>query len=349
MSALASIQTVDDLRRFLAVALQLEHATLPPYLTALYSIPERTNDEAQAVLRIIAHEEMLHMTQVANLLNAIGTQPDVTRPDFVASYPCKLPDGETQFDVHIQRFCKEALDEFLKIEQPKRPASGADLAKADRSGNSLLRVAGSEPVATLTIGDFYDEIARGFQKLHDQDGASLFCGQPDFQVRPEHVFNVGGKLRVVTDLPSALAAIQFIDEQGEGYDGKTVDQDNELAHYFRFQQLQASRKYQGGDPAGAPSGDPITVDYSVVYPIISDPVYADYPEGSDLRRYVADFAAYYQEFLGRIQVAFSGQPERIAETQAAMGEIRDRMRQIIREPIPGREDVNATPIFRPPP
>ncbi|MGO6670880.1 ferritin-like domain-containing protein, partial [Rhizobium ruizarguesonis] len=34
----SSIKTLDELKEFLYRAMQLEHATIPPYLTALYSI-----------------------------------------------------------------------------------------------------------------------------------------------------------------------------------------------------------------------------------------------------------------------------------------------------------------------
>ena len=35
---LRRISTVEDLHSYLHIAMQLEHATIPPYLTALYSI-----------------------------------------------------------------------------------------------------------------------------------------------------------------------------------------------------------------------------------------------------------------------------------------------------------------------
>ena len=40
------ITTVEELQRYLYAAMQLEHATIPPYLTALYSIHPGTNSDA---------------------------------------------------------------------------------------------------------------------------------------------------------------------------------------------------------------------------------------------------------------------------------------------------------------
>ena len=40
------IQSIEDLRTYLVIAMQIEHATIPPYLTALYSIRPGSNNEA---------------------------------------------------------------------------------------------------------------------------------------------------------------------------------------------------------------------------------------------------------------------------------------------------------------
>ena len=72
--------------------MQLEHATIPPYLTALYSIIPGTNSDAFHVLRVVAVEEMLHLTLVANVLNAVGGVPDLTAAGFRPALP-GLPAG----------------------------------------------------------------------------------------------------------------------------------------------------------------------------------------------------------------------------------------------------------------
>ncbi|MFF9337963.1 ferritin-like domain-containing protein, partial [Streptomyces albogriseolus] len=40
------IQTIEELHEYLYKGLQLEHATLPPYLTALYSLHPGKNSDA---------------------------------------------------------------------------------------------------------------------------------------------------------------------------------------------------------------------------------------------------------------------------------------------------------------
>ena len=77
------ITTREQLHQYLYAALQLEHATIPPYLTALYYIRPGTNADAYQLLRVTAAEEMMHLTLVANLLNAVDGAPDLTQPGFV--------------------------------------------------------------------------------------------------------------------------------------------------------------------------------------------------------------------------------------------------------------------------
>lgn len=126
----STIENRDDLLSYLNAAMALEHATIPPYLTAYYSIHSGTNSDAAHIIRVIAVEEMLHLTLVANVLNAIGGEPDLTRPGFVPSYPAYLPDGENDFTVDLRPFSPEAVETFCKIERPGQ-APGAGLPADD--------------------------------------------------------------------------------------------------------------------------------------------------------------------------------------------------------------------------
>ena len=103
-STAPAIRTVADLHYYLRVAMQLEHATIPPYLVALYSIKPGSNIDATNVIRAVVVEEMLHLTMAANLLNAVGGTPDLTYTGFVPTYPAYLPDGEDDFEVGLAAF-----------------------------------------------------------------------------------------------------------------------------------------------------------------------------------------------------------------------------------------------------
>jgi rubrerythrin len=61
--------TVEGLRRALQHAIELEHATIPTYLYALYSIKPGTNPEIVWLIKSIVSEEMLHLSLDCNILN----------------------------------------------------------------------------------------------------------------------------------------------------------------------------------------------------------------------------------------------------------------------------------------
>ena len=354
------IASVEELHRHLHAALQLEHATIPPYLTALYSIRPGTNVEAYHVIRTVAVEEMLHLTLAANILNAVGGTPDLTGPDFVPRYPAYLPDGETDFQVDLQRFSREALDTFLKIERPapapgearevvtlSRPRTG----RTGRTGKGSLRaarVADDSDEHFYSIGEFYQAIAQGLEALEEERarrGERLFVGDPARQVTPEYYYSGGGEVIVVTDLASALEAIRLISEQGEGIGGGIFDYERELSHYYRFQQLILGRFYQEGDEPGQPSGGPVEVDWDAVYPIKTNARLADYPAGSELFEMAVAFNDAYAGFLGLLTRAFTGQPDLLVEAVGEMFRIKEAAYQLVRNPLDEAGTVYAAPTF----
>src|SRR3954463_945906 len=80
----------EDLYPWLQNAIELEHATIPPYLTAMFSLKAGTNEEIRQLIRSIVIEEMLHLTVSANILVAIGGSPQLNTPEFIPKYPGPL-------------------------------------------------------------------------------------------------------------------------------------------------------------------------------------------------------------------------------------------------------------------
>lgn len=74
----------------LQTAVEVEHSTIPLYLASMYSIINQSSFEA-TTMRGVVMEEMLHMVNAANVLNAIGGEPLIDSPDFVPVYPLVLP------------------------------------------------------------------------------------------------------------------------------------------------------------------------------------------------------------------------------------------------------------------
>jgi hypothetical protein len=117
------IDTLEQLRDHLQIAIEVEHSVIPPYLCALYSIEDGTNAAAAASLHDVVVEEMLHLTLAANVLNAIGGVPDLIHQDFVPRYPSYLPHGNDTIVLNLASFSREAVAGFLQIEHPSAPHS----------------------------------------------------------------------------------------------------------------------------------------------------------------------------------------------------------------------------------
>lgn len=113
--------SVEHLRSDLQTALELEHATIPTYLTALASIKYSYNLEIQRVMKAIIIQEMMHMALVGNILNAIGGEPSLYSKEFIPIYPSRLPGGvQPDLIVPIEKLSLGLIRNiFMKIEQPE--------------------------------------------------------------------------------------------------------------------------------------------------------------------------------------------------------------------------------------
>ena len=310
------IKTVEDLHEHLQWALELEHATIPPYLCALYSIKEGTNVESMEVIKSVFIEEMLHMALVANILNATGGKPKLDYPEFIKKYPTPLPHSDNSFEVNLTKFSPESIECFLKIERP----ADADAPSQDEGFKS--------------IGQFYKALEEGLIYLSNKIGESnLFVGNPEHQVTAESTYYGGaGDLISVNDLVSALEALDEVVEQGEGLDhGSVFDGDKnmfhpereEVGHYFRFLEIKNGRSFQLGDTAkSGPTGDEFIVDWDKVYPMTTNPHSVDFKDYPDIYNKLSTFNHEYSDMLRILEKSFNGEPKQLGQAVGVMFELK---------------------------
>jgi hypothetical protein len=341
--ASARIATLEDLREHLQWAIELEHATLPAYLCALYSLDRDRNRDACEVLTSVFVEEMLHLALAANVLNAVGGRPVLDSPRVLLPYPRCLPHGDPSVRLSLLPFGPEAVEGFLRIEQPAPPGAPQ---QGDRYG---------------TIGQFYDAIRAGLVGLCDDLGeAAVFPGDPGRQVGASTLaYGGSGRIIAVDGLASALAALDEVVVQGEGADHRAVwdgDRDmfhperDEVGHHYRFHELRAGRRYRRGDtPRSGPTGEPLVVDWDAVRPMRRDPRRADHLPGSAVRAEQEAFDRDYSALLGLLDAALDGEPGLLAAGVGAMYGLRARAERLLAMPIgDGRETAGPTFEYGPP-
>lgn len=378
MPAEARVENIAQLHKLLRRALLIEHATIPPYLTALYSLKDGSNLESAQIIRAVLVEEMLHMILAANVLNAVGGEPLVNEPRFIPSYPLSLTEllepntddedskvlshlasaaragaaaaaddagggGTKEVRVNILKFSKKAIDTFVAIETPEPPGPHG----------------GSGPVST--IGQFYTLIIDGLERLEEEArrrGRTIFTDDPARlarQLGPEHYYGSGGGAFYVTNLETARDALGEIICQGEGFkeicyrEGTDLGEYEELGHYFRFMQIKKGRYYAAGDkPGDDPTGPPLRVDWNQVYDMKPNPRLRDLRHDHGLEALGRSFNATYLRLLDQIQRAFTGEPDALQGAVVTMFELKYSAAELLNIPL-GAAGQSAGPIFGPGP
>ena len=323
------MDTVEDLRVAVQHAIEIELSTLPPYLYALYSIEEGTNAPARERIRSIVLAEMVHVALACNVLNAIGGSPKLADAAIVPRYPGPLPysigsDGGPPFSVSLLPFSPAAVQQAMHIEEPEDPIVFAEAFAATFD----------------TIGSFYaslDEALGALPASAWQPGHNQFGDHPFF----------AGRVTPVKDHPSAKQAIDVIVREGEGTSTTPLDFFGEVAHYYRFQELDRRQELQKdtSKPEGFSWGADLDVDWSAVAPAISDPATHDFsadPAGQAAQDR-CDRA--YTAMLAHLDAAANGNQLRLGEAVRAMFELRAGARDAFTTPLADGTHV-AGPSFR---
>ena len=289
--------TLSNLRTQLQTAIQLEWATIPPYMTSLYTIAEGCNREIYSLVRSIIIQEMLHMSLAGNILMAIGGDPIIDSADVVASYPTHLPGGVLPaLMVSLKKLSIQHVhDVFMAIELPIYTTVGGEI-----NATSLL-----------TIGAFYDEITDCIRELGD----SIFTGNIDDQIYwPWKMNNLTGRLFPVTDEKSAIVAILEIKTQGEGADSVNPNQilTGSIAHFFKFEEVVCKNfLVDEGNDTYSYSGDVIHFNADGVWPMRDNPSSCGILPETNCYTESKVFHQLYRAFLNRLQRVFGGYPYEI--------------------------------------
>lgn len=330
---------MEDLRDHLLTAIQLELSTLPPYLTALYSIQDGTNAPSTQIIRSVAMEEMYHFTLAGNILNAVGGQVIVNTSDFIPQYPGNLPDITHTLVASLQQFSSDAIALFMRIEEPQ------DAPDWESMG---------EDGGYQTIGEFYEAVERLLDFICDLfPDAWVFSGDPQKQIDSKYYYGGGGIVKPVLNRGDAKWAIKTIVDQGEGLKNGTkvcdgdaqFGQDPEPAHFYRFQEIDLGRAYKCSDTPGNPTGEPFEVDYSSAYSLIPNPksdLYTGFPEIAEKSE---RFNQHYLRLLDLLTAAFNNEQEKLIEAVKVMYELKYHAQSLMKIPIPG-EAYNAAPTWQ---
>ncbi len=204
--------TKEELYVNLQAAVDVELWTIPLYLTALYSIQSVSSGNQAAypnyakLIESVVIEEMLHLQLACNVCNAVGYSPKMNSPSYdeadgIPFLKENVPDKYQGFQVELGGFNENQLKLFCVIELPE-PTTTPDWATQTKYNS---------------IGELYQALEIAVTNLW----SSLYVGNTDKQQAnfTDYItkFKAGmGFNQIVSDLDTALGAMQAIVGQGEG-------------------------------------------------------------------------------------------------------------------------------------
>ncbi|WP_405009416.1 ferritin-like protein [Kitasatospora sp. NBC_01539] len=306
------------LRSALQIAVELELATIPPYLCAWWSVRDRTS-EAATLIADIVHDEMFHMGLACNMLAAVGGTPRIY--DAVPAYPSGLPGGVREgLTVYLGGLTRPYVQDVLMgIETPESP---------------LVR-AGAAP----TIGAFYTALLEVFQGL-----APVLS--PDRQLGTRIGSNT---LRPVLGPADVEEAIDTIKEQGEG---SSVSPEpphgghGAPSHYYAFGEIFHGARIREAGGRFEYTGD--VLPFPEARPMGTVPA-GGWPDPSpEVRRLLGRFDATFSRALRALQSAWTrGSARALSAAVEEMRALEGPAVRLMEIPLPDGSGLTYGPQFRP--
>lgn len=310
------------LKESLQAAIQLEFATIPPYLSARWSIKSGVDPAARAI-RDIVREEMLHMGIVSNLLAGIGGHPLLNTPEVIPTYPGPLPGGvNPSLIIPLQGLSREAAKLFMEIEFPEE---GPVALAADE--------------AFPTIGAFYSAIEETFDALQPALAGDLQREGPL------------GLTKILT-IEEAKQSIQLIKRQGEGSINSPEDTGpSDLAHYYRFGEIFHGKRLVMDPSTGQYRFDGAPVPFPDVWPMAVVPIggYKQADVTAEVWTLLEQFDTSFTTMVNQLQEAWSTSgdqgDEALSNAVGTMFELRGPAVALMQIPVSPGVDTYG-PCFR---
>jgi hypothetical protein len=253
---------------------------------------------------------MLHMTVVANLMNAIGIQPNILKA--IPEYPFDLDVIEPPLRIDLESFSFDLIQRlFMQIEAPEDPQDYPDAFSDDE-----------EP--TETIGQFYEKIIKilendtipGLFDNAERDAYKQISVDPNFgpiaylsdedrdtyPLAPDFDF-------VIKDKASAVRHLEWVVAEGEGaapFD--PLSPEGIPAHYYRFESILKGRyliRDPGVELGFSFSGGGLPFDEEGTHKFVPNAKAEDFAGERSVKRQMDRFNKRYSDMINKMEVAFN--------------------------------------------
>jgi len=340
---------LDWIKSALQLAIELEHATMPPYIAATYSLRVQ-NFTAYNLMRSVAMEEMVHMAAACNILAAVGGTPRIKT--LSPTYPSQgLPGGaEPDLFVCLAALSKNQLANFMRLEAPM------SLVDPKAAG-------GDYP----SISVFYSALRAAIVDNADIVRQAVKTGGKSNQVGDNIGFSVIVASGGADPLDGILAAIDSVTAQGEGVPHGRLhagpESEREDSHYARFAQLYFGR--QLSIPSGLSDPTPDTLadffqGYEIPFPEVVntltvprdgyEQILAMDPDRAAAEKDLLVFDQTYTDMMAGLDDAWNGDPAKWWPTLGASVALMAKLRvfgcfNVMRHRIPDAAIKNLPSIY----
>lgn len=238
---------IEHLRQHLQYAVDLEFWTIPFYMSAMYSVVDRSSDAFQ-LIQAVVNQEMLHLQSASNVANAFGLSPTFAAPVYSGQ---NIP--------HLNF----SLDDPNPTQEPQYQPYSAEIGPLDRARiNAMCLIeypdwdSDDQPdmqediTQYANIGEFYRAIRYGAEELQDQIRGGI--KQVDFfssfyRNMPAMTVSESGK----NGFYQVGLLFDLITDQGEGissskekitpvFQNTADDRNQELDHFDKFEQIRTN-------------------------------------------------------------------------------------------------------------
>jgi hypothetical protein len=358
-----TIKTRDELCRALRQAATIELAVMLQYLFALWSIPTYSagvtyvergewtskqlwlmcgdgphtlNGGMRGDLLSVAREEMIHFLVINNIILATGQPFHLPNIDF-GTVNSQLP---VPLDFCLEAFGRGSLQRFIALEHPY------DLVRDISGNNSCAAPTASSPYPYGSLSELYSAIREAIQRIPDviivepgRGGGehhlfmreSLNATHPDYQLE-------------VDDVTSAVFAIDFVTEHGEGNVLESVlpGTESHFDTFLRISELLTSEYTTGPGDRRMP--------WNPAYPVMRNPTLRAGNSASDLvtnqeaRAAIELFNRSYAIIMQLMVQHFGHIPDKSLRRSRLMNAAMDLMTGVLR---PLGEHIVTLPSGRP--
>jgi Ferritin-like len=293
----ARVSLREELIFLLNEATELEHSLCCSYLFMGFSlkstIAEGLTEESVGAVRRwkrtfndVAIQEMFHLALINNLLIAVGSAPNLDRPNFPHGCDYYMPN----VSIELQPFGEPQLRHFIAVEQPKGSTLPFQTNPALAAGvqGDLDNEIGPDPYHLDSQGDVYGLVLDGLRDMVARLGEeNVFIGPPATEALRRFLESNGWE--PIQSLATAEKALSRIVEEGEGGSGDSSD-----SHHHRFTSvLDEYLALKQGDPSFEPA-----------FPVLSNPFARTPPEANGAVNLIDDeFAIQVSDLFNEVYTA----------------------------------------------